>query len=345
MVLSVVADSERGGTTGRLAEVLGVGRVPLAGELSRPWPIPGIVHPSLTCITGQPFAGKTTLAIALVRTLLKGESIGPWQPAPFQRRAMFLAETVDAMGMAGDALAAFGDRVEYGVTHRWPHVSADDFRDGLRNADIGLLVVDSAFSAAGDVNDQANAANVLDILSGAGVPVVVLHHEPKGSGGGGPAGAQMWVARYRHILHVSRLADSALAVRVLESNNWPSRDRWSVTLDRDPLRVRSVEVVGRPASREPKSPRMTAVERACALGALAADLNLNTDGITPGAIATLLRGARKQPDSTMSETVRAAAWPDRGAPPTWETVRNTIQSNRADFDLARAERLQFVSTG
>jgi hypothetical protein len=309
-----------------------IGRVPSAEEMSRTWPIPGLIHSGLTCVTGQPYAGKTTLCVALARLLLDGAKVGPWQASQRFERVLICAETADSAARADRALCEYGDRAWVGVTQLWAAVDGSRFGNYLRDAGVGVVIIDSAYRAAGDVNDSNGSGAFVECVSQIGLPVVVVHHEKRGAGGTGPAGWQGWPAAYRHTLEVKPLADDGLSVRVHSSNDWPTRERWTVALDRETGQLIDVSVAAA------RAPRVAKLSDAARIAALANLMDRPPGGLTAGQLASALMGPSRNISPEKAEAVRLAAWPHRPTPPTWETVRNLISKNLEGFTAACKNR-------
>jgi len=320
-----------------LVERHGIGRIPDESELKRRWPVPGVIGPGLTCFTGQPFVGKTTAVLAFVRLALEG---GYWQDRQTglasDEAVLIMCESQDDAARAGTALASFADRVLIALSTHWAVDDAPRFGKELRELKVGLVVIDSAYRAVGDVNDQEQSSVFLDAVLSLGIPVAVVHHARKSkSHAEGPAGAQMWMAQYRHIMRVSQDGNEPFAVKlaVHDSNSWPTRETYTIVIDWSTLVITSSERTLRVratggSSGTSRQRRTTGEQKATALGRLASRDGLPAS-LTPNEYATaLLGGQRGQEEQAKQATVAGALGVKHI---THRTVGNVIRKNSTAF--------------
>lgn len=158
------------------------------------WVVTGYVaRQAITELDGKvKAAGKTTLALSLVRCLVGGEAfldqttvvtrvvyLTEQQPGPF-REALERAHLLDV----GDEIRVLYRRDVSG--YAWPALVAKVAADA-RDDGYGLLVVDTLGKLAGlkDENDASEASKAMAPLQDAahdGLAVLVLRHERKGGG-------------------------------------------------------------------------------------------------------------------------------------------------------------------
>jgi hypothetical protein len=158
------------------------------------WIVTGYVaRQAITELDGRvKAAGKTTLALHLIRAVIEGD---PFLDQPTaQSKVIYLTEQQpgpfrDALDRAG--LLEYGDecRILYRrdvATRPWADLMATIAADAAREG-YGLLVVDTLGKLAGlrDENDAAEAGRAMAPLQDAahdGLAVLVLRHERKGGG-------------------------------------------------------------------------------------------------------------------------------------------------------------------
>lgn len=304
-----------------------------------PWPVEGVVHPGLTAITGQPERGKTTLALSLAKAALDGIEWAGY-PTNLQpdRGVLFMCESDSGFHRARSLLR---DRAIVGICRPW------DWTDGGRRPDlatvvqrqrIGLVVIDSLFAIARDENDQAEAADVLAVLQGAGCPVIVIHHSPKA--GGRATGVQRYSAAYRQTLDVERgvVEGDRLALTVkVSGNDMAESERISVaidwsSLDCTPLQARASE--GRAGSSRPRQRQrrtgLTAPERARLLGQEAAGLGV-LPAASASAAATALVGSKDQENPQLQDRLRALGLPAVSHRSVAELIRQEPDAYRSGY--------------
>ena len=258
------------------------------------WLIPGFIHPGVTCITGQPESGKSTLVLSQVRSLLKGQR---WLDQPTalasDARVLFGCEDATTVRRVRHLFASEVAARRLAVTRlsTWDNGRPRLTGAKLKDLNVGLVVIDTLFAAAGDANDQAIAANFVAALRDFEVPVLVVHHAPKGSSLI-PAGAQAYTAAYRHTITVRKAEanyDRGVLTQWLDiSGNDTEPSRVTIDTDFTTATTSTAAVDAHSSAGRRTRPDPSAV--AAALGRFAAAREVAVDTETANAAAGLLVG-------------------------------------------------------
>jgi hypothetical protein len=274
------------------------------------WLVDGLIHSGITCILGQPERGKTTLAASLCRALIDGASwLGVPTHFPNSMRILYLSEDNSTACELRKRFTASGhaDRVLVGVLSG---SLGDMTRLTRRPADVGLIVIDSAYAAVPSEIDQEQAAGFIARIQGVKVPVVVIHHESS-SGGDKPAGSQRFKAAYRQTLRIKSVKSvgvSLMRLSISVTGNNTARRNLAVDVDRVSLATSMSELDRLPDAadarqRTKRSTRMDQAAKAYAAGAFARRLGIS-DCSTPGGYATALVGTDKAPKQDRRSELR-----------------------------------------
>jgi hypothetical protein len=290
------------------------------GDVDIDWLIPEIVHPGITCVTGQPEVGKTTLLVSMVKGLLEGKWLGLPTALPPGFRILFGCED---RGSARRVRRAFdGDpRVVVMQLDNWNTAKMSSV---IRRGQIGLVVLDSLYAIVSNVNDQEECGEFTRALQRLAVPVVVVHHQAK-MGARGPSGAQGYRAAYRQTIEVkqkSNQGDELVLDLAISGNDVASTNK---LLQVNRLDHRAVEV----SSNKPTRAKLSGPERAANLGRLALDRGLSVADLSHNDIAAKLVGGRQdQEDGGMSAEVAGVLGM---AGVKFRTVANLIKDNLEAF--------------
>jgi len=289
------------------------------------WPVEGLVHPGITCILGQPERGKTTLLMSLTQALLRSDErwLGGEIAFPRNRRIVYFAEDASSATRVKQAFA--GTNVEGRLVvltlGRWE--TSGRLRDAVAKVGAVLVIVDSVYSAVGDVNEQARADAFLGVIHAARVPTVVVHHEGKDNGRT-PAGVQMFRAAYRHTLRVCRCTPADGGEMLLDLDVWgndvPGHRSLSVRLNRNSLECEALAPAEN-GGQAKRRRRQTVAERAEHYGAKAWEAGLAID-VDHNQCATVLLGGprgREDPDLATEFGVKHLA------------LGNAVRDHREDF--------------
>lgn len=159
-------------------------------EESQEWLIDGLLCDSLTLISGQPKAGKSALAVHLIRSLLSGE---PLLSRSVNRRfnhigwmGFDLKWQRELKGRAPDLLdnISFIDPIHYSLTHEWAELS-----NGLQDSGVDFLVVDHLYGLAGkaELDKQYEVQAVLQplmkVCNSLNIPILLLTQAGKANDG------------------------------------------------------------------------------------------------------------------------------------------------------------------
>lgn len=194
--------------------------------------IDGLVSSKFGIIYGEPFAGKSVLAVGAVAALVNGEM-------------EFIGRKV-RLGFAG--VVAFGvtdDDADHETAERLDGLVHDPSRiivahiDGspgqmladaaeLKERGVKLFVLDNVTNAAGSLDlrsgtDAREFMARLQPIRDAGIAVLMVTHEPKSVGEGkgwrpAPLGSTVFRAQSRHNVHVAAAKDGRRRITV-ESND------------------------------------------------------------------------------------------------------------------------------
>jgi hypothetical protein len=190
--------------------------------------VEGLVSSSVTTILGDPYLGKTYLALDAARSLLTGEPfLGREVNGTYERVAFLctdpggqydIARRADRMGIEGGRLLA---------QPFYTPQSRDEWRDAIdvfRRERIGAIVIDNTTDLADDANGPREVKAVTDGLrmwSESGPVIVNIHHKNKV---GGYFGSIVWKKWTRVELDLT--GNPKTSVRRLRStaNNGESAD-------------------------------------------------------------------------------------------------------------------------
>ena len=158
--------------------------------------IDGIVSSSVTTILGDPYLGKTYLAIDVARSLTTGE---PFLGRPVNRqvdRVAFLCTDPGGNITVAQRVSKAGLDGRRVLTQQfYPPESWQEWQDAVglfMRERVGAIVVDNTTDIAGDANDPRDVKKVTDGLrlwSDNGATILNLHHRNKG---GGYFGSSLW---------------------------------------------------------------------------------------------------------------------------------------------------------
>jgi hypothetical protein len=294
------------------------------------WPIPGFIHSGITVITGQPSAGKTTLALSMASAVLAGGSwLGTAVNPLGDKRVLFLCEDLSSRNRARKALSRYGSRVIVEKAKLWDDqtVQTTTLGDVVRKRNVGLVFIDSLFAIAADETDKPMAALVVSTLQGAGCPVVIVHHQNRAHGTGA-GGSQRYNAAYRQYLMVSSTSDSGIIKLNVSGNDLPRTRKLALTIDWSTLEAVTVDDKKFKDSAA-KASKLSASEKARTLGKLARGMGL-APGLTHGEYAKKLVGPEGQEDSQRQQKVLDHWGQSKGAGN--KTVSNLIKQEREAFD-------------
>ena len=159
-------------------------------DSSEEWLIEGLVCDSLTLISGEPKAGKSALAVHLVRSLLNGDEI-------LGKQVLRQVKNIGWMGFdlkwqrelterAPDLIECllFVDPIHYKDCDAWNQL----FKD-LRESDIDILVIDHLYGlgAGAELDKQHSAQEALEpikeIVKRFDIPVLLLTQAGKSATG------------------------------------------------------------------------------------------------------------------------------------------------------------------
>ena len=299
------------------------GRYVREGDAEPTWVIPGFIHSGITCITGQPEQGKTTLLISMVKGLLAGSWLGEVCQLPADAVILFGCEDADS---ARKVRRAFDgeNRVKVFTLKNW---NPAGMAEVLQEGGVGLVILDSLYAIVTDLNDQSECGRFIKTLHSLDVPVVVVHHAAKGSTTGA-AGAQGYRAAYRHTIQLKiRTSDGdASIIQLTTSGNDVQSASVEIELNRTTF---SVACVTNTRAKN-KGSRLSQVDKSRALARVALARGVATDHRSSNDIASDLVGGRHgREDSTLSsEVAQALGFPSVK----FRTVTNTIKNQRAAFD-------------
>jgi hypothetical protein len=311
-------------------------------DMGEVWPVPGLIHPGLTCVMGQPERGKTTLLITLCAALLRGgEWLGEPTQFPADKRIIFLCEDRTSGGRVLKSFkdTVLEDQVIVRRLHRWEAgTSLDEVVD---RTSAGLVVIDSVYPAVSDVNDQARADAFLSPVQALQVPAVVVHHEAKDSSSGTPAGVQRFRAAYRQTIRIRKCSPEGCDGLALDldvsGNDVPGRTRYSVLVNRQSLatEIQSAGSADAPTGRESRrrAKRMNPEQKATELGRMAHEAG-QAAGLPHTTYATALLGGSRGKEQKDKQLVVASALNLKSV--THHTVGNLIRDNLSAFEAGFA---------
>jgi hypothetical protein len=222
----------------------------------------------------------------------------------------------------------------------WDSDDLPDLRRKALEGDVGLLIIDSLFSVVSSVNEQVEAGRLLNQLRSAGIPVVVVHHQSKGSldqAGKKPSGAQAYTAAYRNTITVAgrpRVETDGRMLMVLEvdGNDVPRKETLNVEINRNTLTTARVTdlPVGPSPLKQPK------VNRLAGLARLAADRSLPPDLDHNEYARRLVGGSQNQEDPALAVEC-AQAMGSKQPRVKFKTVSDAIRRDLKAFQTLVAE--------
>jgi hypothetical protein len=295
------------------------------GDMEPEWLIPGVIHPGITCVTGQPEVGKTTLLISMVKGLLAGE----WLETETTLGGRAILFGCEDIGSARKVRQAFsGDRrVRVVQLTNW---NPDGMASVIEDLGVGLVVIDSLYAVVEDVNDQGECGSFTRAIQALDVPVLVVHHQPKMGTRRGPAGAQGYQAAYRHTIGVRQhpSQDDELILDLAMTGNDVAPSTRRVRLNRTDYSVESC------TEGKTRAGRPSAEDRAAAVAELAWERQIPVAGRTHNEIAGDLVGGRQDSEDPRLALAVADAL---GLPSVkFRAVSNSIRLSRSAFDAAYA---------
>ena len=213
-----------------------------------PWPIDGLVCPSLTLLSGQPKVGKTTLAGHIASSLINGEPL-------LGKGSLAGDHLIGWMGFDADWRIELANRLKNKARNRItlfdPIRQLDperwfQFGQVLKSRGVSLLVVDHLYGVAGVLN--LNEANNCALVSQAlrpiydelGIPLVLLAQSGKGEYSRGRAAHSVALeAEARCLL---RLHDKKAGGhrRLDVSSNVAGEESFSITMSPEGIEQRTV---------------------------------------------------------------------------------------------------------
>lgn len=151
--------------------------------------VPGLVSSELTLMSGDPYAGKTSLAFDLIKSVTEGNPFLGVTPVRTVRKVAYLS--TDAIGSLAQRAGKAGIRSSAMVMA--PIYAEDlssrgawlELRDMMRLENIGMVFIDSTTDLAEDVNSPGAARIVTDglrTLAESGCVVLNIHHLNKQGG-------------------------------------------------------------------------------------------------------------------------------------------------------------------
>jgi hypothetical protein len=325
----------------RFQQMLG-GKVLTDLEMARDAPIDGVIHSGLTAVIGQPFQGKTTLVLSMLKALLDGSTEWNGYRVEFQatEKVLFYAENRRGYQRAKALQHAYPGRVIVLQTEhlRTTDVSHAEVTRLIAEESVGLIVIDSAFRAVGDLNDHARATDFTNELGLYGVPILVIHHSPKPFQGNPdperPSGSQAWDSAYEQLIHLSSQRPSGYQTLTIRGNDVPEKYRVDVVIDHDSLSVTRydgpISSSRRKAESSSKPQRLADGEQAAILARLShaqgIDGRLNHNQIT----SQLLGGTRSGGQDAARQ--RAVSEALGGVASGFRSISDKVRNNRAVFD-------------
>ena len=314
--------------------IVGAGYVLTESEMKSSWPIEGVIHPELTCITGQPEQGKSTLIESLCLALLAGTD---W----LGRRVHFAS---DARILVGCESNASIERLQILGGSEWmrrlcafrltPWIDGGGLSgDRIRGRGFGLVVIDSVLTAGGNPNDQDLSSEFIGKVRALQVPTVLVHHEPKADSRG-PSGAQMWRAAYRQTVKVTRFSapsgQNGMKLR-LSGNDLDGVQEIALVVDRatgEALEVGSAE-------RRPVRSRISKEEQARRVGEIVAELGVDPLLVSaPGDLAAVLLGGPRDGESPAKKVQVGTRIGARGGSISHRTLAALISGHRQVVEVA-----------
>lgn len=223
---------------------------------NRTWPVEGLIHPGLTCISAPPEFGKTTLLKTLAVAIATGaeEWLGARINLEAGKSVLFGFENGNDADEFEDWLAKRGlaERIWVFPTGRLTEAGRKNLDPAMLQSDnVGLVLLDSARKLAGNLNDQDRAELVIDILESADVPIVIIHHPRGGHSNGrphndGPAGCAAYRQAYRQLWIVRSHKKVGPNLQVLElegagNDDGGEKTRLRVQVDYESLSARRVD--------------------------------------------------------------------------------------------------------
>lgn len=308
----------------------GLGQRYEPSDMDELWPVPDLICPGITCVTGQPEKGKTTLLISLVEALLSGSD---WFSRPTNllpdSRIVYFCEDRNTASRVQRACGQSG-RV-YVVTLQTWHQGAS-LVNLVDRTGAGLVIIDSLYPAVDDVNDQSRSGVFLSALQSVSVPIIVVHHEAKG-GKSGPLGVQRFAAAYRQTIKVKTAtpeADGWLGLDLHVTGNDVVPQRYAVRVNRDSRAAELVAEDGGDRFDRRRKRRLSKGEKASALGVLANEAELAPELNHNEIASALLGGARGHEDRAKQIAVASALGIAAGTVG-HQAVANLIRDNPTEF--------------
>lgn len=158
--------------------------------------IDGVVSSAVTTIIGDPYIGKTSMALDIVRSLITGEPfLGRPVSKTLDRVAFLCTDPSGNITVAQRAKRAGLDGRRVLTQQFYPPESWREWREAVeifRRERIGAIVVDNTTDIAGDSNDPREVKKITDGLrlwSDNGATILNLHHRNKV---GGYFGSTLW---------------------------------------------------------------------------------------------------------------------------------------------------------
>jgi hypothetical protein len=174
--------------------------------------IDGLLASTTTLLTGSPEAGKTTLALHMVRALLTSDGRVLDRPTDGRDHTIawigtdpgWSAELKDAYPDAGDRFYVLPPSDH--AMHAYEQADWATLREELEANAVTLVVLDNLFGLLGPrdsvkANEVAEVLGELTAISDRGIAVLVLHHSPLG-GNGRPSGNTYIAGWARHRLEL-----------------------------------------------------------------------------------------------------------------------------------------------
>jgi hypothetical protein len=194
----------------------------------RDFVVEGLISSSVTTILGDPYLGKTYLALDAARSLLTGEHFLGEEVSRTYERVAFLC--TDPGGQYDIARRAKRMGIEGGRLLAQPFYtpqSRDEWRDAIgvfRRESIGAIIIDNTTDLADDANGPREVKAVTDGLrmwSESGPVIVNIHHKNKG---GGYFGSIVWKKWTRVELDITGNPKTSVRRLKSQANNGESVD-------------------------------------------------------------------------------------------------------------------------
>jgi hypothetical protein len=339
----------------RLQTVLG-GKVLSFAEIDRPEPIEGILHSGITAITGQPFDGKTTVALSMMRALLDDSEKWATGAINFDQgqKIAFYGENPRGLARAHTLKEEFPGRVVLLQTLILNTDAQAEMAEVIKEENIGLFFIDSAYRAAGDLSSPEVATRFTNALSAFGRPVGVLHHSPRPVAHQRypkrPSGSQAWDAAYEQVVHVNGGGRSGRKTLTIWGNNVPEEWQLGITVDYASLQASinidptsstqaSKEDGPTQAGRRPRAKRsqLTAAEQVVVLAQLAHAAGIDREADHNAIGLQLLGGRQGNEDPGKQKAVGDAIGVDK---PMFRTTTEKLKKEHVAYMQERSRLAQ-----